>query len=125
MSNMASCLTREKSRKLQGLNVGVWKELCPYCTFWKLDLKLTTRLRTREVDHCTCQATSSSSLTWCNNELRACLRSSQTLAYIADIVWFVHDFICKALAHLCPDEGSVQACGRCCKSNLLRGIETP
>ena len=28
-----------------------------------------------------------------------------TLAYIADIVFFVHDFIFKALAHICPDEG--------------------
>ena len=27
-----------------------------------------------------------------------------TLAYIGDIVFFVHDFICKALAHVCPDE---------------------
>lgn len=30
---------------------------------------------------------------------------SLTLAYIADIVHFVHDFTCKALAHVCPDEG--------------------
>jgi hypothetical protein len=28
-----------------------------------------------------------------------------TMAYIADIVFFVHDFTCKALAHVCPDEG--------------------
>jgi hypothetical protein len=28
-----------------------------------------------------------------------------TLNYIADIVFFVHDFIFKALAHVCPDEG--------------------
>lgn len=28
-----------------------------------------------------------------------------TLTYIADIVFFVHDFTCKALAHVCPDEG--------------------
>jgi hypothetical protein len=28
-----------------------------------------------------------------------------TFAYIADIVFFVHDFTCKALAHVCPDEG--------------------
>jgi hypothetical protein len=45
-----------------------------------------------------------------------------TMAYIADIVFFVHDFTCKALAHVCPDEG---ACGRCCKSNLLTGTERP
>jgi hypothetical protein len=29
---------------------------------------------------------------------------SLTLAYIADIVYFVHDFTCKTLAHVCPDE---------------------
>jgi hypothetical protein len=28
-----------------------------------------------------------------------------TLAFIGDIVFFVHDFTCKALAHVCPDEG--------------------
>jgi hypothetical protein len=28
-----------------------------------------------------------------------------TYSYIADIVFFVHDFTCKALAHVCPDEG--------------------
>jgi len=27
-----------------------------------------------------------------------------TLGYISDIVYFVHDFICKTLAHVCPDE---------------------
>jgi hypothetical protein len=28
-----------------------------------------------------------------------------TFAYIADIIFFVHDFTCKALAHVCPEEG--------------------
>ncbi|KAH9210651.1 dynamin [Leptodontidium sp. 2 PMI_412] len=28
-----------------------------------------------------------------------------TFAYIADMVFFVHDFTCKALAHVCRDEG--------------------
>jgi Dynamin central region/Dynamin family len=27
-----------------------------------------------------------------------------TMAYISDIVFYVHDFICKVLAHICPDE---------------------
>lgn len=27
-----------------------------------------------------------------------------TMAYVSDIVFYVHDFICKVLAHVCPDE---------------------
>jgi Dynamin central region/Dynamin family len=29
---------------------------------------------------------------------------SLTMAYIGDIVFYAHDFICKVLAHICPDE---------------------
>ncbi|KAG9234025.1 dynamin GTPase [Amylocarpus encephaloides] len=44
-----------------------------------------------------------------------------TLTYIADIIFFVHDFIYKALAHVCHDEGVRSSLWSVLQKNLFDG----